>query len=239
MPLPHSLRFRISRVATWLALLGVAVCIFNTRTYAGGDLEKVFNSPPQDAKPWVYWFWMNGNITKEGITADLEAMQRVGIGGTLIMSVSTGIPPGKVDFMSAEWREMFKHAIQEADRLGLQVIMNNDDGWTGSGGPWNKVENSMQMLTSSELRVKGPKKFDDVLPQPVAKGDYYQDIALFAIPAPADAVAAQGHRQRSGVRSCRPSRRRSRRPLPDCRRHREPIRNGCSWITRSRLPPVR
>ena len=74
--------------------------------------------------PWVYWFWMNGNITKDGIRADLEAMKRVGIGGTLIMSVSTGIPPGRVDFMTPQWRELFAFAVREADRLGLEIIMN-------------------------------------------------------------------------------------------------------------------
>jgi len=149
------------------------------------DMEAGFQSPPDAARPWGYWFWMNGNITREGITADLEAMKRVGIGGTLIMSVSTGIPPGKVDFMSREWRELFTHAVREADRLGLQIIMNNDDGWTGSGGPWNRVEHSMQVLTSSETQVKGPKTFDGVLPRPPAKLDYYRDIAVLAIPAPA------------------------------------------------------
>ncbi|HBO42755.1 MAG TPA: glycosyl hydrolase family 43, partial [Planctomycetaceae bacterium] len=149
---------------------------------AGETLEKAFESPPDAARPWVYWFWMNGNITKQGITADLEAMKRVGIGGTLIMSVSTGILPGKVDFMTPEWRELFAFAVAEADRLGLEIIMNNDDGWTGSGGPWNTVENSMQVLTSSEIRVKGPSRFDAVLPSPPAKLDYYRDIAILAIP---------------------------------------------------------
>ena len=61
-----------------------------------GDLAKEFASPPGAARPWVYWFWLNGNITREGITADLEAMQRVGIGGVLIMEVDQGTPPGPV-----------------------------------------------------------------------------------------------------------------------------------------------
>ncbi|NLE39105.1 MAG: glycosyl hydrolase family 43, partial [Pirellulaceae bacterium] len=96
--------------------------------------------------------------------------------------VSTGILPGKVDFMTPEWRELFAFAVAEADRLGLEIIMNNDDGWTGSGGPWNTVENSMQVLTSSEVRVKGPSRFEAVLPSPPAKLDYYRDIAILALP---------------------------------------------------------
>ncbi len=180
---PITLRCCLMRTMP-LVMLAAALCLLPTPALAQqDDLEANFQSPPEAARPWVYWFWMNGNLTEEGITADLEAMKRVGIGGTLIMSVSTGIPPGKVDFLSPEWRELFTFAVREADRLGLQIIMNNDDGWTGSGGPWNTVENSMQILTSRELRVKGPRKFDEVLPRPYAKLDYYRDIALLAIPA--------------------------------------------------------
>lgn len=95
-------------------------------------LERGFLDPPESPRPWVYWFWLNGNITKEGITADLEAMKRVGIGGVLIMEVDQGAPLGAVDFMSPRWREMFKHVVAEASRLGLEVNMNNDAGWNGS-----------------------------------------------------------------------------------------------------------
>src|ERR1035441_426853 len=96
-----------------------------------GDLAKGFVSPPQSAKPWVYWFWLDGNITREGITADLEAMRRVGIGGVLIMEVDQGAPKGPARFASAEWRELFKFMLAEANRLGLEVNMNNDAGWCG------------------------------------------------------------------------------------------------------------
>jgi hypothetical protein len=100
------------------------------------DLVKNFITPPNEARIWVYWFWLNSNITKEGITADLEAMKRVGIGGVLIMEVDQGAPVGPVVFMGDKWRELFKHMISEASRLGIEVNMNNDAGWNGSGGPW-------------------------------------------------------------------------------------------------------
>ena len=103
---------------------------------AADDLQKSFVTPPDSARPWVYWFWLNGNITREGITADLEAMQHAGIGGVLIMEVDQGAPKGAVAFASPAWRELFKHVCAEADRLGLEVNMNNDAGWCGSGGPW-------------------------------------------------------------------------------------------------------
>lgn len=146
------------------------------------NLEKDFVVPPDEAKPWVYWFWLNGNISKQGITADLEAMKRVGIGGALIMEVDQGIPAGPIEFMSKEWRELFKHAVSEARRLGLQVNMNNDAGWNGSGGPWIKPEQSMQKVVWTELQVEGPRHFEGTLAQPEAVAGYYRDIAVLAFP---------------------------------------------------------
>jgi len=149
-------------------------------------LEAGFLRPPEDAKPWVYWFWLNGNITKEGITADLEAMKRVGIGGVLIMEVDQGVPLGPVGFMSSRWRELFRHVVSEARRLGLKVNMNNDAGWTGSGGPWVKPEHAMQKVVWSEVTLEGPQRFDGTLPQPQAVAGYYRDIAVLAFPTPAE-----------------------------------------------------
>ncbi|MBC7329299.1 hypothetical protein H5T88_02965 [bacterium] len=146
------------------------------------QLEKGFRNPPNWAKPWVYWFWLNGYITKEGITADLEAMKRAGIGGVLIMEVDQGTPPGPISFASEEWRELFKFVVKEADRLGLKVNMNNDAGWTGSGGPWIPPELAMQRLTWSEIKVEGPKSTKIQLPQPPTNLDFYRDIAVLAIP---------------------------------------------------------
>jgi len=147
------------------------------------DLVRDFQSPPESAKPWVYWFWLNGDITREGITADLEAMKRVGIGGVLIMEVDQGAPVGPVDFMGAQWRDLFRHVISEADRLGLEVNMNNDAGWNGSGGPWIRPEESMQKVVCSEFDVQGPTRLDQVLKQPETVMGFYRDIAVLAFPA--------------------------------------------------------
>lgn len=149
-------------------------------------LEQGFVQPPDAARPWVYWFWLNGNITREGITADLEAMKRAGIGGVLIMEVDQGAPVGPVDFLSDRWRELFKHVDAEARRLGLEVNMNDDAGWNGSGGPWIKPEQSMQEVTWTETEITGPQRFDGVLPQPKAIAGFYRDIAVQAFPAVGD-----------------------------------------------------
>lgn len=128
---------------------------------------------------------MNGNITKEGITADLEAMKQMGLGGATIVNVDCSVPRGNVPFMSPEWRADFKFAVQEADRLGLKLCVENCAGWSSSGGPWNTVTNAMQRLTSSETRIQGPAVFDAMLPQPTTTLSYYRDIAVLAFKAPA------------------------------------------------------
>ncbi len=149
---------------------------------AADNLARDFARPPQSARPWVYWFWLNGNITKTGITADLEAMKRVGIGGVLIMEVDQGAPVGQVPFMSERWREMFGHAVAEAQRLGLEINMNDDAGWNGSGGPWIKPEQAMQEVVWTETAVAGPRRFDSLLPRPQSRANYYREIAVLAVP---------------------------------------------------------
>ncbi len=150
------------------------------------NLDAGFQNPPAQARPWVYWFWLNGNITREGITADLEAMKRVGIGGVLIMEVDQGTPAGPIAFAGKEWRELFAFVCQEAHRLGLEVNMNNDAGWCGSGGPWITPDLAMQKVVFSETKVEGAQPFDGVLPHPPATADHYRDIAALAFPTPAE-----------------------------------------------------
>ena len=131
-----------------------------------GAWESDFRAPPGAARPWVYWCWMNGNMTREGITADLEAMKRVGIGGVLLMELDDGMPVGPVAFAGSKWRELFKHTCAEAHRLGLEVNMNNDAGWEGSGGPWITPELAMQKVVWKETAAEGPKHLEAVLPAP-------------------------------------------------------------------------
>lgn len=148
------------------------------------DLAQNFRSPPDSARPWVMGFAVNGNYSREGITADLEAMARAGIGGILFMETDQGVPAGPVSFSGPEWRQMFRHLVAEADRLGLDLNMHNAAGWTGSGGPWITPELSMQRVVWSEMTVTGPQRLDAVLPQPPMRRDYYRDIAVFAYPTP-------------------------------------------------------
>ena len=130
---------------------------------------------------------MNGNVTKEGITADLEAMKKVGIGGAQMFTVDQGIPAGKAGYMSLEWRKMTAFAIEEANRLGIELCIHNCAGWSSSGGPWITPEDAMQVLAWSQTKVSGPGPVAVTLdrpkaPQVYANVDYYKDIAVYAIP---------------------------------------------------------
>jgi hypothetical protein len=131
-------------------------------------------------KPHTWWHWMNGNVTKAGITLDLEAMARVGIGGFQNFDAGTGIPKGPIIYLSSEWLELKKHAISEANRLGLEFTMHNCPGWSSSGGPWITPELSMQEVTWSELVVEGGKAIQVKLPRPLTRLKTYKDIAVLA-----------------------------------------------------------
>ena len=167
-------------------IMVLALCSLLSMTAASDDLAKGFINPPDSARPWVYWFWLNSNITREGITADLEAMKRVGIGGVLIMEVDQGAPVGPAAFMGPHWRDLFKFAVAEAGRLGLEINMNDDAGWNGSGGPWIKPEQSMQKIVWTETSIAGPQRFSGKLPEPAADHGFYRDIAVLAFPTPGD-----------------------------------------------------
>jgi hypothetical protein len=157
--IPHPVKRTIS-------LFVLMLLAFKIYASSLSDLEQGFVHPPDSARPWIFWFWLNGNITSNGITADLEAMKRVGIGGVVIMDVDQGTPKGPVTFLSPQWLDLFRHTCAEAKRLGLQVSMNDDAGWSGSGGPWITPELSMQKVVWSETPVEGPRHFDEILAQP-------------------------------------------------------------------------
>ncbi len=100
------------------------------------NLKQGFLNPPDSARPGVYWYFMDGNIDKNEITNDLESMKEAGFGYALFLEVNVGVPRGKVDFFSEEWQELYKHAVREAERLGIRIILGSGPGWAGSGGPW-------------------------------------------------------------------------------------------------------
>ncbi|MCU7552153.1 glycosyl hydrolase [Chitinophagaceae bacterium LB-8] len=147
------------------------------------ELENDFVRPPLSAYPQTLWFWMNGHISKQGITLDLEAMMEAGIGGVYNFDAGTDIPAGPIKYLSSEWLALKKHAILECERLGLHFVLHNCPGWSSSGGPWITPELAMQQVTWSEMYIKGGKEINISLPKPFHKLDFYKDIAILAIPS--------------------------------------------------------
>ncbi len=130
------------------------------------------------------------------MTKDLESMKEAGISNLIFLEVGIGVPRGPVDFMSEEWQDLFVHAVREAERLGIKILMGAGPGWCGSGGPWVKPEESMQHLVFSETEVQGSRKIDIELPIPEQRSTpwhkmndpFYKDVAVYAIPKSAQAV---------------------------------------------------
>ncbi len=131
-----------------------------------GNPESLFRSPPPEASPLVYWFWMGRNITKEGITGDLEALKAAGFGGGTMCNLGdqctpwpyeflNSINPGMDPYLSPSWWELVRHAASESKRLGLEFGMHNCPGYETSGGPWITPELSMLSTCYSVTDVTG------------------------------------------------------------------------------------
>ncbi|MBS0417799.1 MAG: hypothetical protein JSR66_08795 [Proteobacteria bacterium] len=162
------------------------------RSAAGAGLGVASGAKDEDSRPWVYAFWLDGNVTKEGITADLEAMKNAGIGGLLFMDGSLGMPSGACRFMSGPWQEAFRHMVAEACRLGLSINLNNGAGWSGSGGPWISPEDASQRVIHSQLVLNEPSRFRAAVPIPAGiRHGHYRDIALLAYRLPGDVPHAR------------------------------------------------
>lgn len=175
----------------WSFLL-LAVC-----TVRGADLDAGFAAPPAAARPLVWWHWINGNVSKRGIEADLADMKRVGIAGVQMFDASIYLPPGPVRYGTDLWHEHLQHAIATADKLGLEFHLMNTPGWSASGGPWVTPERSMKKLVWSEtpaagggaatLTVARPKLEPLRFRTPPAKKqeNFFRDVVLLAVPADA------------------------------------------------------
>lgn len=163
------------------------------------NLKTGFIQPADRYKPGVYWYFMDGNMSAETITKDLESMKKAGIGNLIFLEVNVGIPRGPVDFLSSAWTSLFVHAEKEARRLGIEITLGIGPGWTGSGGPWVKPEESMKHLVSSQVTVAAEDHLPIVLPVPMPKKpffgeenlseavkrewlNYYEDVAVLAFP---------------------------------------------------------
>jgi hypothetical protein len=149
------------------------------------ELAQGFANPPNTTRLRAYWWWLNGNVTKAAITRDLEEMKAKGFGGAIITDAGGAeqdgndrVPHGPT-FFTPEWRELYKHALREADRLGLEISLNILSGWN-LGGPMVKAEDAARKLAWSEAVTNGPSSFNQALPMPKTRDGFYRDIAVVA-----------------------------------------------------------
>lgn len=143
-----------------------------------------FQSPPREAGVHAWWHWLDGAITREGITKDLEALAAQGVVQATILNVGLfegrdfGVP--RVAFASPEWFAMFRWALDEAARLGLTLGAHNCDGWSSSGGPWITPELSMKQLAWTKALAARGGRVDVRLARPAAVEGFYRDVAVVA-----------------------------------------------------------
>lgn len=200
--------FRVTAVlAALLALPAVAQPAPSDQgATADRTLADQFKDPPNAARPRVWWHWMNGNVTKNGIRKDMEWMSRIGIGGLQNFDAALNTPQvveKRLSYMTPEWKDAFRYAASTADRLGLELAIAASPGWSETGGPWVKPEDGIKKVVWSETSVRGGRPLSLLLKQPpIATGPYqdmarasklatggaaalpqlYRDIAVYAVP---------------------------------------------------------
>ena len=148
---------------------------------ASDPLKQGFENPPNSARPRVWWHWMNGNITKEGIKLDLEWMHRVGIVGFQNFDAALSTPQvvdKRLAYMTPEWKDAFKYAISLGDQFGMEMAIAGSPGWSESGGPWVPPSQGMKKYVWSETVIEGGKPFTGKIAPPPSVTGPFQNIGL-------------------------------------------------------------
>ena len=149
------------------------------RNETAETLEQGFLTPPNAAKPRTWWHWMNGNITKEGIRADLEWMNRAGLGGFQTFDAGLDVPQivdKRLVYMTPDWKDAFFLATTMADSLGLEMAIAASPGWSESGGPWVRPHEAMKKYVWTETQIEGGKPYSGLLPKPSTVTGLFQNL---------------------------------------------------------------
>jgi len=172
---------KLSKRLVWPLLTALSICVCAVLAQSQGDpLQRGFLNPPDSAKPRVWWHWMNGNITKEGIKADFEWMKRNGIAGVQNFDAALNTPQivdKRLVYMTPEWKDAFKYATTLADQMGLEMAIAGSPGWSESGGPWVPPAQAMKKIVWSETRVEGGRPFTGKVPKPPTATGPFQNMA--------------------------------------------------------------
>ena len=175
----------LMRTRCWLlalALVGAAPLYSSAHAAETSDaLVAGFDAPPRNARLRAYWWWLNSNVNKAAITRDLEWMHKIGMGGGLLFDAGgpAGPTPCGPLYGSPQWRELFRHALHEADRLGLELTLNPQSGWN-LGGPGVTPDLAGKHIVWSQYQVAEPQKLSVTLPVPRHTIDYYRDSFVVA-----------------------------------------------------------
>jgi hypothetical protein len=165
-------------VTAALTICGVGFCFAQKPEDA---LEKGFKNPPSSARPRVWWHWMNGNITKEGIKLDLEWMHRTGIAGFQNFDAALQTPQvveKRLVYMTPEWKDAFRYAIGLGDQFGMEMAIAGSPGWSETGGPWVTPAQGMKKYVWTETIVDGGKPFVGKLAHPPSTTGAFQNLGV-------------------------------------------------------------
>jgi len=172
-----------SRARTLILTVNVvlfAACIALAQSKSD-PLRSGFEHPPRSARPQVWWHWMDGNVTKEGIKLDLEWMHRVGLAGFQNFDAAIVTPQvveKRLVYMTPEWKDAFRYAVLLGDQLGMEEAIAGSPGWSESGGPWVPGPQAMKKYVWSATRVEGGKPFSGALEHPPSKTGLFQNMAI-------------------------------------------------------------
>lgn len=172
----------MKRLILLLGLLFGSVLLVFSQEEDNDYLRSNFLSPSDEARPRVWWHWMNGNISKDGIRKDLLWMKRAGIAGFHNFDAGFDVPlvvEKRLAFMSDEWKDAFNYTLDLADSLGLEVSIASSAGWSVTGGPWVSREDAMKKLVWVEMTIDGGKRYKGPLPKPYNCCGEYQDIRRY------------------------------------------------------------
>src|SRR5215469_655678 len=168
-----------------MGVIVAATAFASVSGFAVDALEEGWRNPPNQARLLAYWWWLNGNVTKESITHDLKEMKAKGFGGAVLIDAgganqwgNAQVPHGPT-FFTPEWRDLYKHTLREANRLGLEMSLNIQSGWN-LGGPMVTADDASKEITWSEVNVTGPKTFIGRLPAAKSRDGYYRDSYVVA-----------------------------------------------------------
>lgn len=182
---------RVLTVAGWCLSASISAAVYSQTS---DPLMSGFQNPPASAKPRVWWHWMDGNVSQNGIREDLQWLNQVGVGGVQNFDAALAgagrdtarLVDERVAYLTPRWREMFRFAVTQAQQLGMDFTIAASPGWSESGGPWVKPQQGMKKLVWSESIIQGGKRYNGQLAHPPQVTGPFQNVPFAIVPFAVD-----------------------------------------------------